>query len=268
MIIKIYRFLYRKIVTKFFDILMNRKNIKLKFYGSNYGGWHILETEDIKNSTIISCGVGEDISFDVEMINQYKLNVICVDPTPRSIEYFNKIIENLGSKKEQNYSPDGYQQKNSYDLSKLKNDDITLVKKAIWNKTEEDLKLYYPENKSNVSLSLSNFSNDYSKDTDFIKVNAITYDDLLKKFNLYKLSLIKLDIEGAEYDVLISILKNNILPNQILVEFDELYTYELNQLLKYYKLHKKLINKNYISLKTNHFSNQLYIKKECLKKLH
>jgi FkbM family methyltransferase len=268
MVTKIYRFLYRKIITKFFDILMSRENIKLKFFGSSYGGWHVFETEGIKNSTIISCGVGEDISFDIEMINQYKLNVICVDPTPRSIEYFNKIIKNLGSKKEQNYSLDGYQKINSYDLSGIKNNDITLVKYAIWNKTEEELKLYYPENKSNVSLSLSNFSNNYREDTDFVKVNAISYDDLLKKFNLTKLPLIKLDIEGAEYDVLISIIKNNILPDQILVEFDELYTYEFSQLLKYFKLHKKLINKNYISIKTNHFSNQLYIKKECLKKLH
>lgn len=159
------------------------------------------------------------------MINKYKLKVIFVDPTPRSILYLDEIKKNLGSKKSQIYSSNGYQNINSYDLSKIKDDNINFVKQAIWIKSDDELKLYYPKNKSNVSLSVSNFSNGYKKDTDFIKVKSTTYNDLLKKFNITKLTLIKLDIEGAEYEVILNLLKNNILPDQILVEFDELYTY-------------------------------------------
>lgn len=97
----------------------------------------------------------------------------------------------------------------------------------------------------------------------------------LKKFgskygewNFLDTNDLQLDIEGSEYNVISSILKNNVLPDQILVEFDELYTYGLQQLKKYFKLHDQLIKKDYLAIKTNHFSNQLYIKKKCLKKLH
>ena len=38
----------------------------------------------------------------------------------------------------------------------------------------------------------------------------------------------------------------------------------MKQLRKYLRLHNKL-TKNYLSVKTQHFSNQLYIKRECLK---
>ena len=212
--------------------------------------------------------MGEDISFDIEMINNYKLKVIFVDPTPRSILYFDKIKKNLGSKKNKIYSSDGYQEIDSYDLSQIKLNDFIFVNKAIWNKSDDELKLYFPKNKSNVSLSVSNFSNNFRNDTDFIKVRSITYDELLKNFNIKKLPLLKLDIEGAECDVILNLLENNLLPDQILVEFDELYTYDLMQLRKYLKLHNKLIKQNYISVKTKHFSNQLYLKRECLKKSH
>ena len=143
-----------------------------------------------------------------------------------------------------------------------------MVNKAIWNKSDEELKLYFPKDKSNVSLSVSNFSNNFKNDTDFIKVRTITYSELLKKFNITKLTLLKLDIEGAECDVILNLIENNLLPDQILVEFDELYTYDLKQLRKYLRLHNKLTKKNYLSVKTQHFSNQLYIKRECLKKSH
>ena len=248
MIIKILKFIYRKVIIFFFNFLMNRKKIKLKYFGSKYGGWYIYDHLNLKNSTIISCGVGEDVSFDIEMINKYKLKVVFVDPTPRSILYFDEIKKNLGSKKSQIYSSHGYQNINSYDLSQIKDDNINFVKQAIWIKSDDELKLYYPKNKSNVSLSVSNFSNGYKKDTDFIKVKSTTYNDLLKKFNITKLTLIKLDIEGAEYEAILNLLKNNILPDQILVEFDELYTYQLNKLRKYLKLHQYLIKKKlYIS---------------------
>ena len=79
--------------------------------------------------------------------------------------------------------------------------------------------------------------------------------------------MLKLDIEGAECDVILNLIENNLLPDQILVEFDELYTYDLKQLRKYLRLHNKL-TKNCLSVKTQHFSNQLYIKRECLKKSH
>jgi hypothetical protein len=74
--------------------------------------------------------------------------------------------------------------------------------------------------------------------------------------------MIKLDIEGAEKNVLEKIIESQVQPKQILVEFDELYTYKIKQLIKYKMIHKKLTEAGYTSIVTNHFSNQLYVKNE------
>ena len=268
MIIRLYKFLYRKVITKSLDILWNRRSIKLKKFGSKYGEWNFLDTNDLQGSIIISCGLGEDASFEIELINYYSLNVIFIDPTPRAIFHFNELKENIGTVKSKDYSDDGAQNISSYDLSTITSENISLIEKAIWSSLINNLKLFFPKDISKVSLSVPNFHNNFSEDSKFIKVNTITYSSILDKYKLLKVPLLKLDIEGSEYNVISSILKNNVLPDQILVEFDELYTYGLQQLKKYFKLHNQLTKKDYLAIKTNHFSNQLYIKKKCLKKLH
>ena len=75
-----------------------------------------------------------------------------------------------------------------------------------------------------ISHSIVNFQNEYSQETDHIEVDAITMSDLLE---LYKdegnnISLLKMDIEDAEIEVLESMLSSNIFPNQIAIEYDEL----------------------------------------------
>ena len=53
--------------------------------GSPYGGWSFCDISSINGGVVISCGAGEDISFDVEMALKYETNVFIVDPTPRSL---------------------------------------------------------------------------------------------------------------------------------------------------------------------------------------
>ena len=162
-----------------------------------------------------------------------------------------------------NYSKDGMQNVASYELCNIKNSQLTLIDKAIWKKSEKK-KFYFSKNKYNVSLSFSNFDNNYRSDTEYIYVNTLSYNEIINDFNLKSLSLIKLDIEGSELEVIKSILNSKILPDQILVEFDELHTYRLNEIKKYYRLHTLLAEKGYVSIKINEFSNQLYIKKNLL----
>jgi hypothetical protein len=45
---------------------------------------------------------------------------------------------------------------------------------------------------------------------------------LLEKYELRSVRLMKLDIEGAEVAVIKHMMKNSILPRQLLVEFDEM----------------------------------------------
>ena len=80
--------------------LQNFKDAKLDniiFLGTAYGGWSFVEEDNLKNCTIISAGLGEDASFDIEFASKYDARIIIVDPTPRAIKHYDEIINSLGN---------------------------------------------------------------------------------------------------------------------------------------------------------------------------
>ena len=234
---------------------------KILYLGTQYGGWSILDNKRLKNKFIISAGLGEDASFDIELINKYNCKIISVDPTPRAIHHYNKIIRNSGNKRKNIYEENGKLNISSYDLTKINNKNFILIKKALYNLKNMELKFYSPFNKNHVSYSINTWQNNYKKNTGFIKVRTITIDDIINKFNIKNLEMIKLDIEGAEVEVIENMLKKKIFPNQILVEFDELNEVNKISTNRFFKIHKKLLLYNYKLVKSsNNFPNFLYIR--------
>lgn len=74
--------------------------------------------------------------------------------------------------------------------------------------------------------------------------------------------MIKLDIEGSEIEVLNQMIDEKILPNQILVEFDELNKVNEIAIKRFLDIHQKLLLKEYQLIKTSSkFPDFLYIKK-------
>ena len=217
-----------------------KKNINLIKIGTTYGGYDIID-ENLKEPIVLSCGLGEDASFDVDMINNFNAKVFVIDPTPRSKIYFNKLKDNFGSPKTIDYNESGYLKSSCYDLRKVNMENLIFIDKAIWSENNTELKLYYPIEESHVSLSINKKKN-YSENS-LLKVQTINYDKIIELYGLKKIDILKLDIEGAEVETLKSVLKNKILPNQILVEFDLRRNPSLatNLLLK--KIHQKVCEK-------------------------
>jgi len=193
---------------------------ELASLGTEYGAWSFLDTPNLRNSTIVSCGAGEDISFDIAFASNYNAKVILVDPTPRAITHIRDTLSRVGKPASEPFVSGGKQPVAAYDLSKLSPEQILHVSMALWNE-KTTLKFYLPPNKDHVSHSIVNYQNDYSTDTDFVEVESTTILDLLANVKM-PLKLMKLDIEGAEIEVISHMMESKIFPIQLLVEFDEM----------------------------------------------
>ena len=246
---------------RLFKFIINKisKTKKLFYLGTEYGGWHFIHDENLENSLMISAGVGEDISFDIEMINKYKIKVILIDPTPRSIEHINKVSKSLGKSNTKEFLDGGSQPIEAYNLKDVNKNDFTLIKKALFNKSNQIVKFFEPPNADHVSHSISNWQNDFKKESKFIEVETISISDIVNFYNIDNIPLLKLDIEGAEIEVVNDMLKNKILPKQLLVEFDELYKNSLKGYLRATYIFFKLLINGYKLINANKFPNFLFV---------
>ncbi len=160
--------------------------------GSDYGGW-VVPSELINQSSICYCaGCGEDITFDLGLIDRFACDVYGFDPTPRAISHVQSVAGN----------------NNQYHFADV----------GLWDK-QDTLRFYVPKNEEHVSHSLVNLQ----QTEDYIEVEVKTLPDLMKANGHSHLDLLKLDIEGAEYKVLESVIKNDIDIKILCIEFDECF---------------------------------------------
>ena len=184
--------------------------------GTNYGGWFIpKECKLDKNSIIYAVGVGEDISFDIKLQTKYNSNIILIDPTKRAIKHFeecqiyyksNKIFKFTG-----NIQTDYY----SNIINEIPNfNKFMYIPIGLWDK--KDKLKFYKQTNNNVSQSI--ITDMFTKDYDIIEVD--TLKNIMQNFNHNYIDLLKLDIEGAEINVLNKMLDDNIFPTFLCIEFD------------------------------------------------
>lgn len=192
---------------------MTRKAKGAVRLGSGYGGWWLEDDDALKGATIISAGVGEDMSFDIDMARRYGCTVVLVDPTPRAMVHVREVQMVLAGTAPVTVSP----AVRAYDLNGVKAEQFVLEPCALWHQ-DTVVRFYAPAQAHNVSHSITNLQNTES----FIEVQARPLSSLLDRHGIADLALFKLDIEGAETMVLSDMMARSILPRQILVEFDDL----------------------------------------------
>ncbi|WP_439814372.1 FkbM family methyltransferase [Zavarzinia sp. CC-PAN008] len=186
--------------------------------GSSYGGWTVKADADLNGGLVISCGLGEDASFDVEIANRYGARVVIVDPTPRALDHFQQMIGRVGQAAERPYAPGGKQPVDAYDLGKVQPEQITIEAKALWI-NDDPVRFFKPATAGHVSHSIKFVGN--SAD-DYITVPSTTLAALVAALDNREIAVLKMDIEGAEADILDSIDTWGALPRQLLIEFDVL----------------------------------------------
>ena len=168
---------------------------------------------------MVSCGAGEDISFDVAVASELGATVYIIDPTPRAVQHVRASQKRVGAAAIVAPSVRGPQDPASYDMSRITGGQIRLVPVAVGSQSGE-ARFYSPPDQESVSFSLVDFHNRGSRSGNFIVVQVLDLIELLRQIGTDDIDILKLDIEGSEIDVLETLIKSNFRPRQIVVEFE------------------------------------------------
>ena len=103
-----------------------------------------------------------------------------------------------------------------YELDGFRPSDFTFLPQAVWSE-DGFLELFAPSDPAHVSYSALNLQHT----SEHIRVPSKTVESILNQAGVAALSLMKLDIEGAEHAVLRTMLASSVRPKQLLVEFDQ-----------------------------------------------
>ena len=178
----------------------------------NYGGYYWKKINKENQVNIISAGIGTNIDFEeyISKINKIK-KFVCIDPTSQG----EKTIKN----------------------SKI---DCIFLRGALFNFNGK-IKIFKPHDKNDINYSISNLFN--SKNYDY--VDTFSIKSICDNYDIKKIDILKLDVEGVAFEILQDCILNNILPDQICLE-KERPTLK-NQMKYFYKLikFKKLFKKDY-----------------------
>lgn len=244
---------------------MELNAMNLMCMGSEYGKWCFVDNPELYNSIVISGGVGEDISFDVDFASEYNAKIFLYDPTPRAIQHFKTVSENFGIASTIDYVDGGDQPIETYDLSNLTSDNFVYVPYALWNE-ETTVKFFKPLKDEWVSHSISNINRGYDKKSkEYIEVETIKLSDQIKEMDKLP-SLLKLDIEGAVMEVLKDLFESKIFINQLCVEFEELQNPNSVNRSRVGEVERLLKGNNYTCVHADGWNgcNRLYLKNNFL----
>lgn len=160
-------------------------------FGNRYAAWTFCPENLDEHAVIYSFGVGEDISFDLALMEHYKLQIHAFDPSPRSIEW----VQKQGLSEAFHFYPIGL--------------------------AAQDGTIYFGESLHPGIHSLKKMDtvqeNETSLKTHLLPVNRL--DTFIQELGHERIDLLKMDIEGAEYEVIEDIIHASVPIMQVLIEF-------------------------------------------------
>jgi FkbM family methyltransferase len=161
----------------------------LEFIGTRYGGWYAPANLLSEDAVVYCVGCGEDITFDLGLIQRFGCHVWALDPTPRAIAH----VGQHGQHPKYHFTPVG-----------------------LWS-SDTTMTFYLPDNAQHVSGSLVGLQGT----TRAMEVPVRTLANVMADNGHDRIDMLKIDIEGAEYEVLSDMLASGIRPRAVLVEFDQ-----------------------------------------------
>ncbi len=156
-------------------------------FGSEYGGWWV-ETEGLgPHSKIVSAGVGDDITFDLALIQRFGCRILAFDPTPKAVAH----------------------------AAQFRSESCFRFEACGLAEEDGEIGLSPPENPAYASFSVPGTASSSPR----FAFPAKSLRTILAETNWAFFDLVKMDIEGSEYGVIDSIVRDRIPVKQLCVEF-------------------------------------------------
>ena len=175
------------------DHLVPRLELRAEWYGSAYGGFFVAPELIPQRATVYSVGIGKDISFDRELLRRHPgAHIHAFDPTPKAIHYLEDKM------------PAGGFDFHAYGLTHGSSGTATF---------------YLPKDRNATSGSL--LATDVMDEGRAIEVEMRTFGDIAAELGHRHVDVLKIDIEGAEYDVIPDVLVSGVPVGQLLLEFHD-----------------------------------------------
>lgn len=159
-------------------------------YGSETGGWHIPSELIDANWLVYDFGVGDDISFDIALVERHGCAIHAFDPTPESVAYMQgKRLPGF------QFHPFG-----------------------VWDE-DTTIKFWKPSSDQLISYSAHNLR----QSSDYVEGRVKTIKSIAAELRHDHIDFIKMDIKGAEQRVIPNMIADGFRPTMLCLEFDRPY---------------------------------------------
>jgi FkbM family methyltransferase len=142
-----------------------------EYLGTEYGGWAV-PRDVIRPGWVCYCaGAGIDVSFDLELVRRFGCEVLTLDPTDESREHVARAADGE---------------------PRLRFEQV-----AVWS-SDGELRMHRAADPAHQTLSADNLQHTDRTTT----VPARSLPSLMREHGHERIDLLKLDVEGAEYELL------------------------------------------------------------------
>lgn len=155
-------------------------------------GWRYDPSGLNQYSIVYSCGVGDDVDFDLDLIETCGAQIHAFDPTPSAMT----MVQEMDLPRQFRFHPWA-----------VAGEDGTLT---LYRRVKHD---------GSASTVMYTLVPEDAVEEEGITTPAYTLPSIAHKLGHSRIDLLKLDIEGAEFDVLDDLLASDLRPKQLLVEF-------------------------------------------------
>lgn len=212
----------------------------LEALGSHLHHYHVPKGIFDFGSVCYCVGAGDDISFDIELKVRYGCHVCIFDPTPYGIDHFNELKNRVAqglvlALKAESEHPYTYQ------ITSEQLAAVEYVPVGVWGE-KTDLAFRDSGRQDYPSFSVRFFPE--SETT--IRAPVDRLGNLMKERGHTSLDVLKLEIEGAEYAVIDTIVEDSLDVKVIVVEFDEVFN--ATGMARYFRIRqssRKLVKAGY-----------------------